>query len=86
MEKIIGSLSTPKISGSLSGSGTISATLGVPVYAEYETYEGETEVTPSDEAQVLLTSGLLMVDNITINPIPSNYGRIEWNGSIITVS
>lgn len=86
MEKIIGSLSTPTISGSLSGSGTISATLGVPVYAEHETYEGTTEVTPSDEAQVLLTSGLLMVDNITINPIPSNYGRIEWNGSIITVS
>ena len=60
--------------------------MGVPVYVEHEIYEGETEVTPSDEAQVLLTSGLLMVDNITINPIPSNYGRIEWNGSIITVS
>lgn len=86
MEKIIGSLSTPTISGSLSGSGSISATLGVPVYVEHETYEGTTEVTPSDETQVLLTSGFMMVDNITINPIPSNYGRIEWNGSIITVS
>ena len=74
------------LSGALSIHGGLTAQMGVPVYAEHEIYEGETEVTPSDEAQVLLTSGLLMVDNITINPIPSNYGRIEWNGSIITVS
>lgn len=49
-------------------------------------YTGEYEVTPSDEAQVLETSGLMMTDNVTINPIPSNYGLITWNGSTLTVS
>ena len=49
-------------------------------------YTGEYTVTPSSEAQVLDTNGLRMTDNVTINPIPNNYGLITWNGSIITVS
>ena len=48
-------------------------------------YTGEYEVTPSDEAQVLETSGLMMTENVTIAPIPDNYGRIAWNGSGILV-
>ena len=49
-------------------------------------YEGLTEVTPGDTAQVLPTTGFLLLEDITINPIPSNYGRITWNGSFLTVS
>lgn len=49
-------------------------------------YTGEYTVTPSAETQTLETNGLRMTDNITINPIPSNYGLITWNGSTITVS
>ena len=49
-------------------------------------YTGAYEVTPSEETQVLETKYLRMTDNVTINPIPSNYGLITWNGSIITVS
>lgn len=60
------------------------ATEGVPIYPE--TYTGETTVTPSEEVQVLSTSGLVVLDNITVNPIPSNYGLITYNGSTITVS
>ena len=36
--------------------------------------------------QTLETDSLYMQGNITINPIPSNYGLITWNGSILTVS
>ncbi len=57
---------------------------GIPIYPE--PYLGETEVTPSAETQVLQTNGLMLQANITINPIPSNYGLITWNGSTITVS
>lgn len=53
---------------------------------EYPTYEGPTTVTPSDAPQVLSTAGRVVLDAITINPIPSNYGRITYNGSVITVS
>lgn len=49
-------------------------------------YQGEYEVTPSRETQVLETAGLKMIDNVTVNPIPSNYGLIGWNGAFMTVS
>jgi len=49
-------------------------------------YQGATEVTPSSEAQILETEGFTMLENITINPIPNNYGLITWNGSTLTVS
>ena len=51
-----------------------------------DTYDGEYEVTPTEETQILPTVGLLMKHNVTVNPIPTNYGRITWNGSTITVS
>lgn len=49
-------------------------------------YDGPTEITPSMETQVLLTNQHAVRSNITINPIPSNYGLITWNGSTLTVS
>ena len=49
-------------------------------------YAGPYEITPSDEAQVLETEGMLAAENIVINPIPSNRGLISWDGSILTVS
>lgn len=66
---------------------TFEATIG----AEYamvsaDTYEGDYEFTPSDEEQTIVTTNRLLLDNIIINPIPSNYGKIEWNGSYLTVS
>ena len=49
-------------------------------------YTGTYEATPSAETQTLNTAGLTMTDNITINPIPNNYGLITWNGATLTVS
>lgn len=49
-------------------------------------YTGATEVTPSSSTQVLNTAGWFMGNDITIKPIPSNYGLITWNGSTLTVS
>lgn len=49
-------------------------------------YTGEYEVTPSSEPVVLETASKLMTRNVTVNPIPSNYGLITWNGSVLTVS
>lgn len=49
-------------------------------------YDGPYTVTPSAEAQTLDTSGMVMTGNLTVNPIPSNYGLITWDGSTLTVS
>ncbi|MCR5448464.1 MAG: hypothetical protein K6F23_03640 [Solobacterium sp.] len=53
---------------------------------EFDYYVGAYEVTPSANIQTLSTADLMMQDNVTINPIPSNYGLITWNGSALTVS
>lgn len=68
---------------------TASVDTGTPVARSYEqrpAYEGSYVATPSAEAQVLETKNLRMTDNVTVNPIPSNYGLITWNGSVLTVS
>lgn len=49
-------------------------------------YEGDYEFTPSDTAQTIEIANERAINNITINPIPSNYGLITWNGSTLTVS
>ena len=36
------------------------------------TYTGPTEVTPTDETQTLETDGLMLAENITIHPIPTD--------------
>lgn len=49
-------------------------------------YSGDYEITPSSEEQRLSTSGRIMSRDIVISAIPSNYGRIEWNGSLLRIS
>ena len=69
--------------------GSMSASTGVPVVRELverAPYEGEYVVTPSSETQILATQHLRMTDNITINPIPSNYGRISQSGAGIRIT
>ncbi len=51
-----------------------------------ETYTGSYEFTPSDTAQIISIMGMTATQDITIDPIPSNYGLITWNGSTLTVS
>ena len=53
---------------------------------EYPDYEGAYEITPSAEAQTLPSTDTVMHGDIVINPIPSNYGLITWNGATLTVS
>lgn len=49
-------------------------------------YTGDYVVTPTDEEIILETANKIMTDNVIVNPIPSNYGLITWNGSVLTVS
>lgn len=53
---------------------------------EVDFYRGDYEYTPTHDTQTVQINGLLATQNITINPIPSNYGLITWSGSVLTVS
>lgn len=55
-------------------------------FVDRDPYTGAYEVTPSAETQTLETKNKRMTDNVTITPIPNNYGLITWNGAFITVS
>lgn len=62
------------------------ATPIVKEFVERDPYTGDYTITPSSETQTLLTKDKRMTDQIVINPIPSNYGLITWNGATLTVS
>lgn len=49
-------------------------------------YHGVYDVTPSQETQTLYTANKVLTRNVTVAPIPSNYGLITWDGSALTVS
>lgn len=49
-------------------------------------YTGQTEFVPTQTTQTVHTAGLLVDADIVIDPIPSNYGRITWNGAVLTVT
>lgn len=75
-QTVTGAISAPQ---SIEGALSIVGERGVSVYA------GAYTVTPSTEAQTLETAGFKLTDDITITPIPSNYGRIVWNGATLMV-
>ena len=74
------------LAGSLSPPAALSGGLSIPTYIDVDLYDGPTEITPSEDTQVLQTANRTVLQDIIVNPIPPNYGRITWNGSVLTVS
>lgn len=85
--ELFGTLSAPgKITGRLTSGASIKGALSVPYFIMPPEYHGAVEVVPSAETQTLTTHDLYMTTDIIIDPIPSNYGLITWDGSALTVS
>ena len=76
---------TARVTGRTSGK---TADMSAPIVIREvgDPYEGPTTVTPNGETQTLSTRGKTMASDVTVNPIPSNYGLITWDGSVLTVS
>ena len=73
------------INGTLAGVGGIGGTMTVPERITIE-YDGPYSFTPTAEAQTISIKNKTATDDIIINPVPSNYGLITWNGSTLMVS
>lgn len=65
----------------------VSVGLATPILASIvPEYDGDYDITPTSTAQVFQTNGKKLTHDFIVEPIPSNYGLITWDGSTITVS
>ena len=68
---------------------TIDGAIQLELDAKYEShkpYNGPYEITPGGESQIIEAAGKYLLRDITVAPVPNNYGLITWNGSFLTVS
>lgn len=79
-------LAKVQLTGEISLRDSIDGTVSLPNIVRPASYKGEYTITPTHAEQVIPTAELYMLDNLTVNPIPSNYGLITWNGATLTVS
>jgi hypothetical protein len=77
--------SAVQLQGSLTATQHMSGSFHAYELPEYQ-YEGSYEFTPSSQTQYAPTAYMTCLGDIKINPIPSNYGLITYDGTIITVS
>ena len=67
-------------------SGAVSLAAEHVIREIIEDFTGPYQITPSLETQTLEIRGMRATADIVVDPIPSNYGLITWNGSTLTVS
>ena len=85
--ELSGTLASPgQLSGFLNAAKGISGLLTIPSAADVERYDGSYEFTPTADTQTIEIEQKMATANIIINPIPSNWGLITWNGATLTVS
>lgn len=51
----------------------------------YPDYDGATEIVPSQSEQIIKAKDFILRSDIKIAPIPSNYGRIEFDGAKLRI-
>lgn len=87
MDKLIGALSAVgRLDATLAGVQSLTATLSLPQAVAVDEYSGPYEFTPGNAPQVVEIANKKATADITIGPIPDNYGLITWDGSTLTVS
>lgn len=63
----------------------ISVSIGDSSGNVYPIYRNQTVVIPTEEDQVLSTKNKVVSDDIIVKAIPSNYGRVSYNGSTLRI-
>ena len=73
-----------ELSLEMSGPESFELTLGEA--SGNPTYTGPTTFTPTQDVQIAFTAGKVVLQDITIDPIPYNYGLVTYQANIITIS
>lgn len=83
---LTGTLSPPAfLTGTLSPPQTLTGQLTVPTVIGVEAYDGPYEVTPGEQPQRIPVEHKWMREDLIVGAIPSDYGRLSWNGHTLTV-
>lgn len=80
---------TGRLSGAsgLRGAITVSQGLSVKLSNNIKIKVQSKTVAPTDEVQTIMPdSGYAGLAQVVVGAIPSNYGKITWNGAVLTVS
>lgn len=72
--------------GNLSKTEGLTGDLSVPERSGGVPYEGDYEITPGEEPIVLNTTGKVMLQDLTIEPIPTDYGKVTWTSGHLFIS
>lgn len=73
-----------KLYGSIVTKQSVSGVLGLPYSSNR--YTGKYEVTPNPEGEVLETANKMMVDDVTIHPIPYQDVDNPQGGRTVTIA
>lgn len=89
MNGVIAEILTPNLKADLHGreNSSVSVDIGAKIISvsDYDQYDGPYVVTPSQEEQILDTTKKTMKENVVIMPIPSNYGKVTWDGATLRI-
>lgn len=69
----------------ISGDESFGALMDTVVEVMPEAYAGNLDIYPSEESIILETARKSMPGNVVVNPIPDNYCRWSWDGSVLKV-
>ena len=75
-----------EIVGTITPRGELAGTIAISQGVRYPEYDGPITITPTSEEQTIPTSWRVVTQDLTVAPIPSNYGLISVSGHILTVS
>lgn len=71
----------------ITGGESVDLSIGAESYTVITPeYDGEWHFTPCTHEIIAPTNGYKMTHDFVVDPIPSNYGLITYDGSVITVS
>lgn len=87
---ITGKLTLPTLNGTLTNNVILSGVINLSS-GSYQIYNGDYEITPKIEKQVLNTKNKAMIDDVHVNKIPyfetsNDYGKTIYIGSEVIIN
>lgn len=75
------------LTGDIAEAGvTIIGVVSIPTTVTNAPYTGSYTIDPSQESQTIPIRNKVATQDITVNPIPDYYGRVTWDGSVLTIT